>query len=98
MTTILVAPAAFKGSLGPRLVADALAEGARRAAPDALVLACPVADGGDGLLDAVLAPGALREPLTVTGPLGRPVQAEIGWIDGEIALIESAAACGLRLL
>ncbi|MGH7645857.1 MAG: glycerate kinase, partial [Gemmatimonadales bacterium] len=96
--TILVAPVAFKGSLGPRLVAEALVEGARRAAPGALLLACPLADGGDGLLDAVLAPSALREPVSVTGPLGRPVQAEIGWIDGETAIIESAAACGLRLL
>ena len=96
--TILVAPAAFRGSLGPRLVAEALAEGARRAAPWALVLACPLADGGDGLLEAVLAPGALREPVPVTGPLGRPVQADIGWIDAETAIVESAAACGLRLL
>src|SRR2546428_302698 len=58
---ILVAPAAFKGTLGPRQVADALAVGARRALPDAAVLQCPISDGGDGLLDAVLAPAALRE-------------------------------------
>jgi glycerate kinase len=96
--SILVAPTAFKGSLGPRVVAEALAEGARRVAPGALVLACPLADGGDGLLDAVLAPGALREPVTVTGPLGQPVEGEIGWIDEATVIIESASACGLRLL
>src|SRR5437899_7546691 len=78
---ILVAPAAFKGTLGPRRVADALAVGARRALPGAAVLQCPIADGGDGLLDAVLAPAALRERLSVTGPLGEPVSGELGWVD-----------------
>ncbi|MGH7535916.1 MAG: glycerate kinase family protein, partial [Gemmatimonadales bacterium] len=62
------------------------------------VLACPVADGGNGLLDAVLAPGSLREPVQVTGPLGAPVRAELGWIDSETAVFESASVCGLALL
>src|SRR2546427_33518 len=95
---ILVAPAAFKGSLGPRQVADALAVGARRALPDAAVLQCPISDGGDGLLDAVLAPAALRERLSVTGPLGEPVSGELGWVDHETAIFESATACGIALL
>src|SRR2546426_3826916 len=90
---ILVAPAAFKGTLGPRQVADALAVGARRALPDAAVLQCPISDGGDGLLDAVLAPAALRERLSVTGPLGEPVSGELGWVDHETAIFESATAC-----
>jgi len=95
---ILVAPAAFKGTLGPRQVAEAIAIGVRRAVPDALVLECPVADGGNGLLDVVLPPGALRERLPVTGPIGESVSAELGWIDGETAIIESASACGLALV
>src|SRR5205809_3721394 len=95
---ILVAPAAFKGTLGPRQVADALAVGARRAFPDAAVLQCPIAEGGDGLLDAVLAPAALRERVSVTGPLGEPVSGELGWIDAETAIFESATACGIALL
>src|SRR5437867_6995563 len=95
---VLIAPAAFKGTLGPRQVADAMAVGARRALPDASVLQCPVSDGGDGLLDSVLAPGALRERLTVTGPLGEPVSAELGWVDPETAIFESASACGIALL
>src|SRR5216110_187354 len=95
---ILIAPAAFKGTLGPRQVADAMAVGARRALPDASVLQCPISDGGDGLLDSVLAPGALRERLTVTGPLGEPVSAELGWVDPETAIFESATACGIALL
>src|SRR2546428_1993478 len=95
---ILIAPAAFKGTLGPRQVADAMAVGARRALPDASVLQCPISEGGDGLLDSVLAPGALRERLTVTGPLGEPVSAELGWVDVETAIFESATACGIALL
>ncbi len=95
---ILVAPAAFKGTLGPREVAEALATGVRRAVPGALVLECPVADGGNGLLDVVLPAGALRERLPVTGPIGESVSAELGWIDGETAIIESASACGLALV
>src|ERR1041384_3858022 len=95
---ILVAPAAFKGTLGPRQVADALALGARRALPNATVLQCPISDGGDGLLDAVLAPAALRERLSVTGPLGEPVSGELGGVDPESAIFESATACGIALL
>jgi len=95
---VLIAPAAFKGTLGPRQVADALAAGARRALPDATVLQCPISDGGDGLLDAVLAPTALRERISVTGPLGEPVSGELGWVDPETAIFESATACGIALL
>jgi glycerate kinase len=95
---ILVAPAAFKGTLGPRQVAEALATGVRRAVPGASVLECPVADGGNGLLDVVLPAGALRERLPVTGPIGDSVSGEIGWIDAETAIIESASACGLALV
>jgi len=96
--TVLAAPASFKGTFSPRQVADALAVGVQRVLPDAAVLACPVADGGDGLLDAVLQPGSLREHVRVTGPLGKPVEAELGWLDPETAILESAAACGLALL
>ena len=95
---VLIAPAAFKGTMGPRQVADALAAGTRRALPDATVLQCPISDGGDGLLDAVLPPGALRERLSVTGPLGVAVAGELGWIDPETAIFASATACGIALL
>lgn len=95
---ILVAPAAFKGTLGARQVADALALGVRRVLPDSAVLQCPISDGGDGLLDAVLAPGALRERVSVTGPLGDPVAGELGWLDAETAIVESATAAGIALL
>ena len=96
--TVLVAPTAFKGTYGSRQVAEALAQGVRAVLPHAAVLTCPVGDGGDGLLDAVLPPLALREPLTVTGPLGDRVQAELGWLDPETAIFESASACGIALV
>src|SRR5438094_7884582 len=95
---VLVAPAAFKGTHGPRQVAEALSTGIRRALPEASLLQCPISDGGDGLLDAVLGPGSLREKVAVTGPLGDPVSAELGWVDPETAIFESATACGIRLL
>src|SRR5213595_2771431 len=95
---VLVAPAAFKGTLGPRQVAQALSTGIRRALPEASLLQCPISDGGDGLLDAVLGPGSLREKVAVTGPLGAPVSAVLGWVDPETAIFESATACGIALL
>ena len=95
---VLVAPAAFKGSLGPRQVADALAAGVRQALPDATVLHCPISDGGDGLLDAVLPPESLRERVSVTGPLGSKVDGLLGWLDSDTAIFESATACGMALL
>src|SRR5260370_11802880 len=94
---ILVAPAAFKGTLGPRQVADAMSQGVRRALPDAALLQCPIADGGDGLLDAVLPPGSLRERLAVTGPPGGPLSAELGWIHAETAIFQRATAAGRAL-
>ncbi|HZH41677.1 MAG TPA: glycerate kinase [Gemmatimonadales bacterium] len=98
MPVILVAPAAFKGTFGPRQVTDSLVAGVRKAVPDAKVLACPVADGGDGLLEAVLPPGSLLERVSVTGPLGAPVTAELGWLDPETAIFASSSACGLALV
>src|SRR2546421_1156997 len=95
---ILVAPAAFKGTLGPRQVAEAIWAGAGRVLRGAAVLQCRFSEGGDGLLDAVLAPGSLREHLTVPGRLGEPVSGELGWIDPETAIFESATACGIALL
>src|SRR5207253_1201930 len=95
---ILVAPAAFKGTLGPRQVAEAISAGARRALPGSAVLQCPISDGGDGLLDAVLAPGSLREHLRITGPLGEPVSGELGWIDPEAAMLDGGWGLQARVV
>ena len=84
--------------MGARQVADALALGVRRVLSDAAVIKCPISDGGDGLLDVVLEPEALRERVRVTGPLGEPVTGELGWLDTETAIFECATACGIALL
>jgi glycerate 2-kinase len=95
--TVLVAPDSFKGSLTAVQVARALARGWGRArAGDAIEL-CPLADGGEGTLDAIAASGGWTEhKAEVTGPLGRPVRAR--WLrsdDGARAVIEMAEASGL---
>lgn len=84
--------------MDPRAVSEAMVSGVRLVWPDAVVLACPISDGGDGLLEAVLPPAALRETVAVTGPLGEPVPATLGWLDERTAIFESASACGLRLI
>lgn len=98
MTSVLVAPTAWKGTFTPRQAAQAIVAGVRRAAPDAQIAILPLSDGGDGLLDAVLPDGARRETIKVTGPLGLGVDAVLGWLDSATAIFESAAACGLALV
>jgi glycerate 2-kinase len=98
---IVVAPNAFKGSLSALEAAEAIAEGVRIAASDAEVVLVPIADGGDGTVDAlVAATGAERLTLRVRGPMGgEPVEADYGLIDsGSTAVIEMAKAAGLALL
>lgn len=95
---ILVAPAAWKGTFTPRQAVEAIAAGVRRAVTGARIVARPISDGGDGLLQAVLPDGARRETVRVTGPLGHGVNAPLGWLDRDTAIFESAAACGLALV
>ena len=96
---VVCAPNAYKGSLDARSAAAALARGVRAAGADAVEI--PVADGGDGTLDVLLgAAGAAAriEVQRVTGPLGDPVDARLGWIDASTAVVELAEASGLRLV
>jgi glycerate 2-kinase len=94
---IVIAPNAFKGSLSAVEAAQAMAEGVRRVRPDALVELVPIADGGDGTVDALLAAsGGRRVRLRVKGALGDPLEADYGLIDGgSTAVIEMARAAGL---
>ncbi|NLE59334.1 MAG: glycerate kinase [Planctomycetes bacterium] len=98
---IVVAPDSFKEALSARQVCEAVACGIRRARPDATIDLLPMADGGEGTVDALVAAtnGQLRES-TVTGPLGKPVQACWGLLgDGSAtAVLEMAAASGLGLV
>lgn len=94
---VVIAPDSFKESLSAPDAAQAIALGWARARPaDELVLR-PMADGGEGTVDAVLAakPGERRE-CRVCGPLGLPVTAHWGWLDDRTAVIEMAAASGLH--
>ena len=97
---IVVAPNAFKGSLSALEAATAIAEGIRIAAPDADLVLVPIADGGDGTVDALVA-ATKGQPRTsrVRGPLGDPVDADYGLIDGgSTAVVEMAKAAGLALV
>ena len=97
---IVVAPNAFKGSLSALAAAKAIADGIRLADPDADLTLVPIADGGDGTVDALVA-GAdgQHRVLRVGGPLTDPVDADYGVIDGgKTAVIEMAKAAGLALV
>ena len=97
---IVIAPDSFKGSLSALAVAEAMERGARAVFPDAEVAKVPIADGGEGTVEALVAATRGRlEERTVRGPLGEPVRARWGVLgDGETAIIEMAAASGLPLV
>ncbi|MEV5505728.1 glycerate kinase [Streptomyces orinoci] len=92
---VLVAPDKFKGSLTAVEVARHLTAGLRRAAPGVAVTSLPVADGGDGTVDAAVAAGYERRTVRVRGPLGEPVTAGYA-LRGDTAVVELAEASGLR--
>src|SRR5437667_7885194 len=96
---VLVAPDSFKGTFRASEVAGAIGRGLERAGlmpPDL----CPVADGGEGTLDALLPQlGGELVGVDVHDPLGRSVRASLGLVeDGGTALVEMAAASGLGLV
>ncbi len=71
---IVIAPDSYKESLSAREVAQAVEAGFRQVFPDADYVLVPVADGGEGTVDAmVAATGGRKEIVTVSGPLGEPV-------------------------
>jgi len=92
---VVVAPNSFKGSLSALGAANAIAAGLRRVWPEADVRIRPMADGGDGTLDAVLSVGGERRTARVAGAVGIPVDAAYGLIDGDTAVLESAQVVGL---
>ena len=98
---IVIAPDKFKGSLAAAEVAAALAAGLRdaldQAGAQAELITIPVADGGDGTVDAAVAAGFARVPVTATGPTGQPVRTGYARRD-DLALVELATICGLERL
>jgi glycerate kinase len=98
---VLLAPDKFKGSLTAMQVAEAMAAGLRRMDPNIELDLCPMADGGEGTVNAlVAATGGRFETARVTGPLPEmKVEARFGFLgDGKTAVVELAAASGLALL
>ncbi|KUG61714.1 glycerate kinase [Kocuria rosea subsp. polaris] len=94
---IVVAPDKFKGSLEATDVVEHLAAGIRSVEPSAAVVAVPVADGGEGTLDAAVGAGFTACSATVTGPVGDPVEAGFALLD-RTAVVEMALASGLAAL
>ena len=97
ITKVLLAPDKFKGSLPAAEVAARLSAGLVRAGFNGQIVSVPVADGGDGTVDAAVAAGFKRVDVPATGPTGQLVTASFALRDG-VAVIEAAQACGLVLL
>jgi glycerate kinase len=99
---VLIAPSGFKESLGVRDVIDALARGVRKAVPRAKILGLPMIDGGEDFARTLVElSGGEKHVATVTGPVGQPVEATIGFLGRakqRTAVLEIAAAAGLRLV
>ena len=97
---IVIAPDSYKESLSATEVAQAIEKGFREIFPDALYVSVPVADGGEGTVEAMIAATRGSEHhAVVTGPLGEKVNACWGMSgDGSTAFIEMAAASGLALV
>lgn len=94
---VLIAADKFKGSLTAVQVAERVTAGLRRVVPDVEVEAMPVADGGDGTVDAAVAAGFERREVRVAGPLGDEVTAAFA-LRGDTAVVEMAEASGLQRL
>lgn len=94
---IVVAPDKFKGSVTAEEAAEHIAAGVREVLPSADLTLLPVADGGEGTLDAAVTAGYTRHDLTVTGPVGEPVPAAWAQLD-DTAVVEMSLASGLAAL
>jgi glycerate 2-kinase len=97
---VVIAPDSFKGTLEAAAAADALADGWRSRRPDDDLVTLPLADGGEGTLDALGhdQPGSCWRTAPVSGPDGRPVQAAWLLLPDGTAVVEMARAAGLPLL
>src|SRR5215207_8511991 len=94
---VVAAPDKFKGSLTARQVADRIVAGITAETPEIPVVSLPVADGGDGTVDAALAAGFERVAVRAEGPTGEPVDTAFAVRDG-LAVVEMADVSGLRRL
>ncbi len=96
---ILIAADSFKGSCSAREVTDTIERAANTVLPNVTVTKIPVADGGEGTVDALVAAmNGTKVCVPVHDPLGRPITAEYGLLPDGSAVLETAAASGLTLL
>lgn len=97
MNKYILIPDSFKGTMSSETICGIMAKAIRKFEPEAQIVSIPVADGGEGSVDAFLtALGGERVQAVVTGPLGRPVSSFWGKMEqGKTAVIEMAAAAGL---
>jgi len=96
---VIVAPDSFKGSSTSIAVANAIEKGIKKVFPDAEVIKIPIADGGEGTVEAlVLGAGGTFKEVDVKGPLGETVKARYGVLNNGSAVIEMASASGLPLV
>lgn len=97
---IIIAPDSFKESMSAECAANAIVKGFKCVFPEAQYLCLPIADGGEGTVDALIAAvGGERVVLDVKGPLGDAVSAYYGLLhEGKTAVIEMAQASGLMLV
>jgi glycerate 2-kinase len=95
---VLICPDKFAGTLSAVEAAEAIATGWRTAAPGDEVTVRPLADGGPGFLEVLMAAvGGRLVPAATVDPLGRPAQGSV-LVTGDRAYLESAQACGLHLV
>lgn len=96
---VLIAMDSFKGSCSAPEAAQAVARGVQRVFPQAETVLLPVADGGEGTVDAMVnVLQGEKRAVQVLDPLGRPIRATYGVLGGDTAVVETAAASGLPLL
>ena len=96
---VAIAIDSFKGSLSSVSAGNAAAEGVRRVFPDAECVVRPLADGGEGTVDALVAGlGGDLKRVTVTGPAGKPTKAKYGLLPDGVAVMEMAEAAGITLV
>lgn len=94
---VVIAPDKFKGSLTATQAVQAIQRGVNAADPGARCRLCPMADGGEGTVDVFVERGYEARTVTVSGPLGEPVETTFA-VNDSTAVLEMSAASGLRLL
>ena len=99
MKNILLIPDSFKGTMSSEEICSIMDKAIKTHYPDAEVKQIPVADGGEGSVDAFLqALGGEKRSLTVQGPFGKPMESFYGVVKKNTAIVEMAACAGLPLV